>query len=77
MAARGRGRGRGAARGAPACGWVEEPAVADSPQTYLDRLTCIYGTSDSGKTIFLRALIDKLRMVPEGTFFTGTEDSFP
>lgn len=78
MAGRGRGRGRGVA-GEPrsACRWADDSDLVSDCKIFLDRLTAIYGTSGTGKTVLLRSILQRLRAVPEGTFFTGTEDSFP
>lgn len=64
-------------RALPSCQWADEPQLFTNPDLFLDRLTTLYGPSNSGKTVYIRALVQLLGpVIPEGIFFSGTEKSF-
>lgn len=61
---------------APAGHQFADGALSDW-RALLDRSTCIYGESDSGKTQIIRHVLMLLAPhAPEGTFFTRSADSF-
>jgi hypothetical protein len=61
----------------PRTDWVDSPQELDNPDHFLDRLSILYGPSETGKTIMGRHILNTLGVrIPEGTFVTRTPKNF-
>lgn len=61
----------------PPARWHDSPDILSNRTHFLDRLTVVYGPSETGKTVMSRQIIDTIGpAIPTGTFITRTPKNF-